>query len=210
VSEGELKFSVRLGDGLQTGLFVDQRNNRARVRELAPGGRMLNLFSYTCSFSVAAALGGAATVSVDLSARALARGRENFALNGLDATRHAFDKDDALEWLARARRRGRRFDLVVLDPPSFGMRGRHKTFSVAHDYGRAARDAFRLLAPGGRLLAVTNHRKTSLGELRRIVRDAAASAGRELAQLKDLPSGVDCPDAPDGPAPSKSVLATVR
>lgn len=210
VNEGGLKFSVRLGQGLSTGLFVDQRDNRRRVRELTRGGRMLNLFAYTCSFSVAAALGGADTVSVDLSARALERGRENFTLNGLDASRHAFEKDDVLQWLSRAPRRGLSFELIVLDPPSFGTRGRHKTFSVARDYARAACDAFRLLTPGGRLLAVTNHRKTSLGELRRVVRDAAASAGRELAQLKDLPSGVDCPEAPHGPAPSKSVLATVR
>ncbi len=207
VHEGELRFHVDPGDGLSTGLFVDQRDNRERVRQLSPK-RMLNLFSYTCSFSVAAALGGARTTSVDLSGRSLERGRDNFMLNGLDPAAHRFDKDDVLDWLKRARRRTERFDLVVLDPPSFGTRGKRGTFSVDKSYVAVARDALSLLAPGGRLLAVTNYTKTSQGALRRMLHEAARQAGVELRQLKDLPSGLDCPDGPDGPAPSRSVLAT--
>lgn len=208
VHEGSLHFHVELGDGLSTGLFVDQRDNRARVRELS-SKRMLNLFSYTCSFSVAAAMGGAHTTSVDLSGRALERGRDNFALNGLDPAAHRFDKDDVIEWLRRARRRRERYDLVVLDPPSFGTRGKRSTFSVDKGYAAVARDVLSLLEPGGRLLAVTHHAKTSQNALRRMLHSAAREAGVELRQLKDLPSGLDCPDGPDGPSPSHSVLATV-
>ncbi len=210
VHEGTLRFLVRPGDGLSTGLFVDQRDNRQRVRELSGGARVLNLFSYTCSFTVAAAVGGAiATTSVDLSARALERGRDNLALNGVSGEAHRLLRADVVDWLARAGRRGERFDLVVLDPPSFGTRGTKRTFSVARDYPAVAASAIALLAPGGRLLAVTNHRKTSRAALRRMLHAAARTAQREIAQIKDLPSGLDCPDLPDGPAPSKSVLVTL-
>ncbi len=208
VHEALLRFGVELGDGLSTGLFLDQRDNRERVRQLA-SKRMLNLFAYTCSFSVAAAMGGAHTTSVDLSGRSLARGRENFALNGLDPAAHRFDKDDAIDWLRRARRRKERYDLVVLDPPSFGTRAGRGTFSVDKGYVAVACDALSLLEPGGRLLAVTNHTKTSQSALRRMLHTAAREAGVELRQLKDLPSGLDCPDGPDGAAPSRSVLATL-
>lgn len=210
VHEGPLRFRVWPGDGLSTGLFVDQRDNRERVRALSGGARVLNLFSYTCSFSVAAAVGGAAaTTSVDLSARALERGGENLALNGVSGEQHRLLRADVVEWLARAGRRGERFDLIVLDPPSFGGRGSKRTFSVARDYPTVAASALSLLAPGGRLLAVTNHRKTSLAGLRRMLHTAAATAKRDVAQIKDLPSGLDCPDHPDGPSPSKSVLVTL-
>ncbi len=207
VHEGKLAFAVELGSGLGTGLFVDQRENRERVQQLARGARVLNLFAHTCSFSVAAAAGGAERViSVDLSARALEWGRENVRLNQLDLGRHEFVRADALAWMASCRER---FDLVILDPPSFATEGGGKAFSAGSDYGRAAELALRLLAPAGRLLAVTNHKKTSLGRLRRVLREAAERAERAVLQLKDLPSAFDCPPLPDGPSPSKSVLLTL-
>ena len=131
------------------------------------------------------------------------------ALNGLEAERHRFVKADAFDWLARAAKKGEAFEIVVLDPPSFGTR-KKGSFSVQRDYPRLVEGAVRVLAAGGRLIAITNHRKTSRDQLRRIVRDAAARAGRQVVQLKDLPSGLDCPDGPSGPTPSKSVLLTVR
>jgi 23S rRNA (cytosine1962-C5)-methyltransferase len=209
VTERELRFDVELADGLSSGLFLDQRDNRALIRGLSSGARVLNLFSYTGSFSVAAAAGGAAGVtSVDLSARALERAKENLALNGLDREPHRFVKADAFEWLTRAARKGERFDVIVLDPPSFGTRSKRSTFNVSRDFGRLATRALALLDTGGRLLAVTNHRKTSLQRLRRLLRGAARESGVEIAQLKDLPTQLDCPDGPDGPLPSKSVLLT--
>jgi 23S rRNA (cytosine1962-C5)-methyltransferase len=210
VREGAAQFWVRLGEGLGTGLFVDQRENRARVRALSAGARVLNLFCYTASFSVAAALGGAATtVNVDASAKALEYARDNFALNSIDCAGHRFVKADAVDWLRRAAKRGERFDLVILDPPSFATRSKGKTLRAAH-YRELAQQAFTLLSPGGRLLSVTNHRATSQDELRQIVRDAARGARRRPLQVKDLPGGFDCPERFDGPFPSKSVLARVE
>jgi 23S rRNA (cytosine1962-C5)-methyltransferase len=210
VHEADLRLWVELHDGLSTGLFVDQRENRERVRELAKRARVLNLFSYTCAFSVAAALGGANRVtSVGLSKRALERGKGNFRLNGLSVEAHEFVQADAVKWLERARERKTTFDLVVFDPPSFATVGKGGTFRARDDYARTVALALALLGRGGRLLAVTNHRKTSLSELRKWLRDAAAKARREIRQLKDLPSGADCPAGPDGPFPSKSVLVTL-
>ena len=210
VTEHGMKIWVELGRGMSTGLFLDQRENRRRVRERAHGARVLNLFSYTSSFGVAAALGGARHVtSVDVSRRPLESARENFALNGLDPARHAFLQRDALAFLERARRDGERFDCIVLDPPSFATSAGGAAFNVVKRYGVLAEHALALLAPGGTLLAVTNHRGTSLGRLRRTLREAAEKARAHVAQLKDLPSQLDCPDGPDGPVPSKSVLVTV-
>lgn len=209
VEEHGIKLAVDLGHGLSTGLFVDQRENRRLVRDLSHGKAVLNLFAYTCSFSVAAALGGARrVVSVDLGNRVLEVGRENFRLNRLDPTLHAFEQADALAWLARARREKQRFDLIVLDPPSFATKVEGSAWNVVKGYAVAAERALALLGPGGRLLAITNHRKTSVGRLRRTLREAAAKAGVSIAQLKDLPPVFDCPDGPDGPVPSKSVLLT--
>lgn len=208
VGEGPWRFGVRLDHGLSTGLFLDQRDNRALVHALGGGGRVLNLFAYTCSFSVAAASAGAETTSVDLSATALDQGRRNFERNGLAARGHRFVREDVTAWLPRAARRGERFDLIVLDPPSFATMGK-RTFRVASDYADVAAAALRLLSPGGRLLAVTNHRKTRPSDLRRVLHTAARAAGRELEQLKDLPSPLDCPPDAGGPSPSKSALLTV-
>ncbi|MFZ5895639.1 MAG: class I SAM-dependent methyltransferase [Myxococcota bacterium] len=223
VREGPLQIEIQLGDGLSTGLFLDQRDNRARVQAAAAGRRVLNLFSYTCSFSVAAALGGAARVtSVDLSRRALRRGEQNFRLNALDPTHHAFVCEDVLRYLTRAVERLERaqthsrsrssdlvdsntFDLIILDPPSFSTAGKGKTLSVDRDYARLVALCLELLTARGQLLAVTNHRKTSAPALRRIVLAEAERASRPVESAKLLASGHDCPDGPDGPHPSKSV-----
>jgi len=211
VREGDARFAVTLDEGLSCGLFLDQRDNRARIAAFCGGRRVLNLFSYTCSFSVYAALASAEHVtSVDLSGHALARGRENFTLNGLDPAAHAFVQTDALDWLARAAKRGERFGVVILDPPSFSTSGKGKTFRVADGYQGALERVFAVLEQDGRVLAVTNHRKTSPQAFRKIVHDAARASGREISQLKDLPSPLDCPSGTAGPFPAKSVLISVK
>ena len=211
VHEGNAKFGVTLDEGLSCGLFLDQRDNRGRIAALCGGQKVLNLFSYTCSFSVYAALASAERVtSVDLSGHALQRGRENFLLNGLDPNAHAFVQTDALEWLARAAKRAEKFGVVILDPPSFSTSGKGKTFRVADGYQGALERVFGVLEAGGRVLAVTNHRKTSALAFRKIARDAARAAGREITQLKDLPSALDCPPGAAGPFPAKSMLITVK
>jgi 23S rRNA (cytosine1962-C5)-methyltransferase len=210
VLEEGVPLLVRLADGLSTGLFLDQRANRRRVRELAAGKSVANLFSYTCAFSVAAALGGARrTVSVDASAAAIERGRANFAHAGvLERGDHAFLTDDAFAWLARTARRGERFDLVVLDPPSYSTTKRRR-FVADTDYVALGASALAILERGGKLLACTNHRGISAARFRRILFDASRVAKRELAQVKDLPASSDFPVASGGDPNTKSALVTL-
>lgn len=203
------RHEVRLGDGLSTGLFVDQRENRVRVSELAQGRRVLNLFCYTGSFTVAAAAGGAASsVSVDLAARALKRVAGNLELNRLSGA-HRLIREDVLRWLPRALRRGDRYDLIVVDPPSFARRGKN-TFSVERDLGKLVGDALRLLDPRGVLLAVINHRRTPSEQLQRTAMDAARAAGVEIRDATLLPPALDCAPIAGGEAATKSVLVTTR
>ncbi|OLC29413.1 MAG: hypothetical protein AUH91_00220 [Verrucomicrobia bacterium 13_1_40CM_4_54_4] len=115
-TERHLKFGVDFGAGYSVGFFVDQRENRRRVRHIAPK-RLLNCFAYTCSFSVSAAYVGATTFNVDLSKKSLARGRENFALNSLPTVDHRFIADDVMAVLPRLARQGEKFDAIILDPP---------------------------------------------------------------------------------------------
>ena len=208
VDERGLTMLTELGDGLSTGLFIDQRDNRARIREMSSGKQVLNLFSYTCSFSVAAALGGALKVtSVDLSGRALERGKHNFAASGLEAERHEFVQSDAVRFVRGAVKHGRRFDVIVLDPPSFATVGK-ATFRFERDIVGLMADCLKLLGDEGALLCVTNHKKTNVQAFRRHLHAAAEQACCQV-KIKDLPSGLDCPDALDGPHPSKSLLAEV-
>jgi 23S rRNA (cytosine1962-C5)-methyltransferase len=157
VQEGPMRFLVNLSDRLDTGLFLDHRSTRARVREESAGKRVLNLFAYTGSFTVAAATGGArSTTSVDLSASYLAWAERNLALNGVRGASHARVRADCLRWLDEARGE---WDLVVLDPPphstSKAMRG---DFNVQRDHRRLLERTLALLAPGGVLYFSTNYR----------------------------------------------------
>lgn len=209
VGEAGLRMIVDLADGLSTGLFVDQRDNHRKTRTWARGGEMLNLFCYTSAFSVAAAQVGARTTSVDLSGRALERSRANFVQNGLDPGKHRFFKEDAMKYLARAVRRGDRFSFIVLDPPSFATVGKG-TFTVKGRYREAAAHCVALLAPFGKLLCVTNHTGTSVGQLTGLLRDVVRESGRTLRSLRQLPSGLDCPPGSEGPFPSKSIVIEVE
>ena len=211
VEEG-VPFSVRLADGLSTGIFLDQRLNRRTVRELSRGMRVANLFSYTCAFSIAAAVGGAKrTVSVDASLAALDRGRAGFALAGIDLGReHELVADDAFSWLARVAKKGEQlFDLVILDPPSYSSTKKRR-FVAESDYDELVTLAAGIVAPNGRLLACVNHRGMSRQKLRRLVHEGARTARREVVQLKDLPDAPDFPGAGGRDPHMKSMLLTVR
>ena len=132
-SEYHLKFGIDFGAGYSVGLFVDQRENRRYVRQVAPK-KLLNCFAYTCSFSVAAASAGANTVNVDLSKKSLARGKENFALNSLPTAEHRFIADDVMSVLPRLARKGEKFDVIILDPPTFSRSHSGKAFRVERDF----------------------------------------------------------------------------
>jgi 23S rRNA (cytosine1962-C5)-methyltransferase len=211
ILEEGVPFAARLGDGLSTGIFLDQRPNRRLVRSMAKGLRVLNLFSYTCAFSVAAALGGAArTVSVDASVTALERGREAFVRLGLlESGEHLFAAEDAFAWLARAARKSERFDLVVLDPPSYSSTKKRR-FVAESDYDDLVALVGKVMADGGKLLACVNHRGMTRSKLRRLVGQGLRDAGRDPLQVKDLPESSDFPPPPGRDPHMKSVLATVR
>lgn len=182
VREHGLRFWVNLGDYLDTGLFLDHRSTRARVRAEANGKRFLNLFAYTGAFTVHAAAGGArSTTSVDLSESYLEWAEANLQLNGLAGPRHRFLRADAVEWLREER--PDRFDLVVLDPPSFSTSSRmSRRFEVQRDHPRLLRDALALLAPGGVLYFSTNFQGFRLEER------ALQGAGREELTPRSLPA----------------------
>jgi 23S rRNA (cytosine1962-C5)-methyltransferase len=210
VHEEGVPFVVRLGDGLSTGLFLDQRANRRRIREMSGGASVVNLFAYTCAFSAAAAMGGAKrTLSIDASVAALERGRENLRVAGmLETGEHHFVAEDAFAWLAIAARKKDRHDIVVLDPPSYSTTKKRR-FVAESDYAELAAAALAILRPGGKLLACVNHRGISPAKFRRAMFDAARTARVELVQVKDLSTPSDYPVAPGETSHLKSVLATV-
>jgi 23S rRNA (cytosine1962-C5)-methyltransferase len=212
ILEEGVPFAVRLGDGLSTGLFLDQRLNRRAVRSIARGARVLNLFAYTCGFSIVAALGGArSSVSVDASLAALERGRAGFEVAGLEVGKdHAFVAEDVFAWLAReARRKGERFDLAVVDPPSYSSTKKRR-FVVESDYGELVAATAEVIAPGGRIVACCNHRGMARAKLRRLVHEGAKAAGREIAQLKDLPDAPDFPGTGRRDPHMKAMLLTFK
>lgn len=191
VHEHGVPLEVRLGDGLSTGLFLDQRDNRARLMQLSPGKSVLNLFAYTCAFGAAAALAGARrTVNVDVSKAVLERGRRNYALSGIASEEHAFLARDVFETLPKLAKRDERFDVVVLDPPSYAST-RGGRFTVERDYADLATIAIRLLAEGGTLLACVNHHKLDEGDLSRALSLAGNSAARRIRELEFVPPPAD-------------------
>src|SRR5438270_4460152 len=155
VMERGLRFEIDFSGGYSVGLFIDQRENRSFVRKSAPK-QMLNCFAYTCSFSLAAAVAGAKTVSVDLSQKSLERGRENFALNNLPATGHQFIADDVFEVLPRVARKGEKFDLIVLDPPTFSRSHRGKMFKAQSNFESLLGEALEVADDDARILLSTN------------------------------------------------------
>src|SRR4030095_7558346 len=154
-TERHLKFGVDFGAGYSVGFFVDQRENRSFVRHLAPK-RLLNCFAYTCSFSVSAAYAGATTLNIDLSKKSLARGRENFALNNLSTLGQHFIADDVMGVLPRLLRKGEKFDVVILDPPTFSRSPRGKTFHVENDFEKLLINSLELTERNSHILVSTN------------------------------------------------------
>ncbi|MGO8694292.1 MAG: class I SAM-dependent methyltransferase [Rectinemataceae bacterium] len=160
VREGGLGFFVDLAGHLDTGLFLDHRPTRSLVRAASGGREVLNLFSYTGSFSVYAAAGGARSVtSVDLSAGYLAWAERNLFLNGFSSSSHPLVRSDARAFLDDAARRGRRWDLIVVDPPTFSNSKRStEDFDVNVDWPELLRSCLAVSSPGATLFFSTNSR----------------------------------------------------
>jgi 23S rRNA (cytosine1962-C5)-methyltransferase len=200
VRENGLDFLVALEEELNTGLFLDQRRNRRDLMERCRGRRVLNLFSYTGAFSVAAAAAGAATVtSVDASASYLDWAKENFALNRLNPRRHEFVEGDCLAVLREFGRQGRIFDIILMDPPSFSTT-RKSRFTTRGGTSDLVEAALPLLARGGLLITSSNHQKVDLADYLKELRRAALQTETELrviradGQPEDFPYPVTFPE----------------
>lgn len=200
VREHGLRLLVDVRHGHKTGYYIDQRDNRGLVRQLAgvAGGRLrraprsLNCFCYTGGFSLAAAAGGAARVlSIDSSAEALALAADNARLNG-QQTQHEWRQADVFEALRTLRETGEQFDLIVLDPPKFAS-SHHHVDRAARAYKDIALNALRLLGPGGDLLTFSCSGAISVELFQKIVAGAVIDAGVDCQMLGRLAAGVDHP-----------------
>ena len=157
VLENGVLYQVFMNDGLMTGIFLDQHEVRGSLVDgLAMGKSLLNMFSYTAAFSVAAAMGGASqTTSVDLAKRSRELSQAHFQANGISTDDHRFVVMDVFESFKYAKRKGLTYDVIVLDPPSFA-RNKKQTFSVAKDYHKLISQSLEILNPGGIIIASTN------------------------------------------------------
>jgi 23S rRNA (cytosine1962-C5)-methyltransferase len=150
ITEDDARFGVDVRRGQKTGFFLDQRDNRRAIRRHAAGARVLNVFAYTGGFSLHAALGGAAHVtSIDIARPAIDALAANVTRSGLPLDAHELVAVDAFELLARSATRGRRWDLVIVDPPSFAPSERARP-SALGAYRRLAQQALDVVEPGGR------------------------------------------------------------
>lgn len=156
VKENGLSFEIRPFDGFSAGLFLDQRENRKFIQSQARGKKVLNAFAYTCGFSVSAAKGGGSVTSVDLSQKYLNWGKRNFELNGLDPASHRFYAWDIFEYLKKTKKQEERFDLIILDPPSFS-RSKQGTFSLKKDWEKLLEVSLHVLSPQGLLFYSCNY-----------------------------------------------------
>ena len=190
-TEQHLKFGIDFGAGYSVGLFIDQRENRRFIRQIAPK-QVLNCFAYTCSFSVAAASVGAQTVNVDLSKKSLERGRQNFVLNSLSTEEHKFIADDVRPVLQRLARRGEKFEMIILDPPTFSRTKGGAAFRVEKDFEELIVAALELSERNARILLSTNCETLNEQALERMAR-YCLKLSRRAGSLDRQPPLVDFP-----------------
>jgi 23S rRNA (cytosine1962-C5)-methyltransferase len=200
VRENGLNFLVSLERGLNTGLFLDQRVNRRDLMARVSGKRVLNLFSYTCAFSVAAVAAGASLVtSIDVSPAYTEWGRANFGANRLNPKRHEFIVGDCLTVLADLKRQGKIYDVILMDPPSFSTTAKSR-FTTRGGTADLVAAALPLVLVGGLLIASSNHQKVDVADYLKELRRGALQTGSELrvislaGQPEDFPYPVTFPE----------------
>ncbi len=200
VQEHGISYLVDLSEGLNTGIFPDQRRNRLELMSRVADKRVLNLFAFTGAFSVAAAAAGAAAVtSVDVSAKYLGIAEDNFKLNKLASGRHRFIVADVFAELAKMQASGTRFDVILFDPPSFSTT-RKSRFSTQGGTAKLVAATLPLLEPGGLLVSSSNHQKVSIEDYLKELRRGALQSHDELrtifvgGQPEDFPCPVTFPE----------------
>ncbi|MCC7006442.1 MAG: class I SAM-dependent rRNA methyltransferase [Ottowia sp.] len=193
ILENGVRYHVDIQSGHKTGFYLDQRDNRLLVQQLAHQREVLNCFCYTGGFSLAALKGGATHVlSVDSSAQALSMAQQHVTLNGFEPTRAEWRDADAFKTLRDLQSEGRQFDLIVLDPPKFAPSTQHLA-SAARAYKEINRVGLQLLRPNGLLFSYSCSGAVSAACFQDIVSDAALDANADIRILKRLSAGADHP-----------------
>ena len=189
VLENGVLYQVFMNDGLMTGIFLDQHEVRGSLVDgLAMGKSLLNMFSYTAAFSVAAAMGGASqTTSVDLAKRSRELSQAHFQANGLSTDDHRFIVMDVFEYFKYAKRKGLTYDVIVLDPPSFA-RNKKQTFSVAKDYHKLISQSLEILNPEGIIIASTNAANVSRQKFTEQIDKGFAGRSYQILNKYGLPA----------------------
>ncbi|HEW9250766.1 TPA: class I SAM-dependent rRNA methyltransferase [Streptococcus pneumoniae] len=189
VLENGVLYQVFMNDGLMTGIFLDQHEVRSSLVDgLAMGKSLLNMFSYTAAFSVAAAMGGASqTTSVDLAKRSRELSQAHFQANGLSTDEHRFIVMDVFEYFKYAKRKDLTYDVIVLDPPSFA-RNKKQTFSVAKNYHKLISQSLEILNPGGIIIASTNAANVSRQKFTEQIDKGFAGRSYQILNKYGLPA----------------------
>lgn len=189
VLENGVLYQVFMKDGLMTGIFLDQHEVRGSLVDgLAMGKSLLNMFSYTAAFSVAAAMGGASqTTSVDLAKRSRELSQAHFQANGISTDEHRFIVMDVFEYFKYAKRKGLTYDVIVLDPPSFA-RNKKQTFSVVKDYHKLISQSLEILNPGGIIIASTNAANVSRQKFTEQIDKGFAGRSYQILNKYGLPA----------------------
>ena len=189
VLENGVLYQVFMNDGLMTGIFLDQHEVRGSLVDgLAMGKSLLNMFSYTAAFSVAAAMGGASqTTSVDLAKRSRELSQAHFQANGISTDDHRFVVMDVFEYFKYAKRKGLTYDVIVLDPPSFA-RNKKQTFSVAKDYHKLISQSLEILNPEGIIIASTNAANVSRQKFTEQIDKGFAGISYQILNKYGLPA----------------------
>lgn len=188
VQENGVFYEIDFGASYSVGLFIDQRENRKYLRSLKPK-KLLNCFSYTGAFSVAAALEGAETLSIDIAKPALVRCKKNFALNHLSTEKHRFLADDVRKVLPRLVKRGEKFDAIILDPPTFSRTKAGGAFQVERDFAQLLELAMACAVPRANIFLSSNSRNFTVETLKQIAKKTCK-----------MPSSLALPPPPDIPA----------
>ena len=189
VLENGVLYQVFMNDGLMTGIFLDQHEVRGSLVDgLAMGKSLLNMFSYTAAFSVAAAMGGASqTTSVDLAKRSRELSEAHFQANGISTDDHRFIVMDVFEYFKYAKRKGLTYDVIVLDPPSFA-RNKKQTFSVVKDYHKLISQSLEILNSGGIIIASTNAANVSRQKFTEQIDKGFAGRSYQILNKYGLPA----------------------
>ncbi len=192
--ESGVNYEISFQSGYSQGIFLDQRDNRKRVRELVEEQdseqTVLNTFAYTGAFSVCAALSGATTTTLDLSQPYLDWAKQNMRSNDIDSDQHYFCKGDTFHWLKRFVKQGRKFNGIILDPPTFSRDDKGKVFRVESHYDQLVSLASQCVEKGGWILASTNCRKLSHEGYTRLVRKGLTSPAKLIsAQMPEEYTG---------------------